>query len=200
MKSDAVKLILAVATAILALSLPAVHASNVTLTNNDASGTSSFAAAGNWSNGQAPSAANTYQSAFTLRVAATAVDRLNKRFYAKLTAEARTNAALADALAQIDTESAGLPGTLGISGILQGGTDHLHILVSYDPGTYDGSATSTIEWMVTGVDTDFTHNAPADPSGNALGPFTVGSTVQLRTRVTNSNGTTTGSVRTLTLQ
>jgi len=135
-----------------------------------------------------------------LRVAATAVDRLNKRFYAKLTAEARTNAALADALAQIDTESAGLPGTLGISGILQGGTDHLHILVSYDPGTYDGSATSTIEWMVTGVDTDFTHNAPADPSGNALGPFTVGSTVQLRTRVTNSNGTTTGSVRTLTLQ
>jgi hypothetical protein len=135
-----------------------------------------------------------------LRVAATAVDRLNKRFYAKLTAEARTNAALADALGQIDTESAGLPGTLGISGILQGGTDHLHILVSYDPGTYDGSATSTIEWMVTGVDTDFTHNAPADPSGNALGPFTVGSTVQLRTRVTNSNGTTTGSVRTLTLQ
>ncbi len=135
-----------------------------------------------------------------LRVAATAVDRLNKRFYAKLTAEARNNAALADALAQIDTESAGLPGTLGISDILQGGTDHLHILVSYDPGTYDGTATSTVEWMVKGVDTNFTHNAPADPSGNALGPFTIGSTVQLRTRVTNSNGTTTGSVRTLTLQ
>jgi autotransporter-associated beta strand protein len=72
MKSDAVKLILAVATAILTLPIPAVHASNVTLTKSDASGTSSFAAAGNWSNGQAPSATNTYQSGFTLRVAATA--------------------------------------------------------------------------------------------------------------------------------
>jgi len=46
--------------------------SNVTLTNNDATGTSSFSSAGNWSNAQAPSSANTYQSAFTLRVAATA--------------------------------------------------------------------------------------------------------------------------------
>jgi hypothetical protein len=47
--------------------------------------------------------------------------------------------------------------------------------------------------------TDFTHTAPADPSGNALGPFTVGQVIKLRTRVTNSNGTTTGSVRTLTV-
>ena len=71
MKNHPVQLILAAATALLILPSP-VHASNVTLTKSDASGTSSFAAAGNWSNGQAPSAANTYQSAFTLRVAATA--------------------------------------------------------------------------------------------------------------------------------
>jgi hypothetical protein len=147
------------------------------------------------------SAANMSGARSGLRVAATSVDRLNKRFYAKLTAEARTNAGLADALTQIDTESANLPGTLGIKTVLQGGTDHLHILVSYDAGTYDGTATSTVEWLVVGVDTDITnHDVTADPSGNALGPFTVGSTVQLRTRVTNSNGTTTGSVRTLTLQ
>jgi len=44
----------------------------VSLTNNDATGASSFSAAGNWSNGQAPSSANTYQSAFTLRDNATA--------------------------------------------------------------------------------------------------------------------------------
>jgi len=38
-----------------------------------------------------------------------------------------------------------------------------------------------------------------DPSGNALGPFTAGQVVKLRTRVTNSNGTATGSIRTLAI-
>jgi hypothetical protein len=56
-----------------------------------------------------------------------------------------------------------------------------------------------VEWMVSGTDADFTHSIPADPSGNALGPFAAGQTVKLRTRVSNANGTTTGSVRTLTL-
>src|ERR1019366_7234917 len=55
-----------------------------------------------------------------LRTAATALDRLNKRFYAKLQSEARTNDALAAALGQITTVSANLPGTLGIKTILQG--------------------------------------------------------------------------------
>jgi len=136
----------------------------------------------------------------SLRNAALVVDRLNKRFYNKLQGEARTNAALAEALAQITTEGDGAPGTLGISKLVQGGTDNLHLLVSYDPGSYDGTATSTLEWMVAGVDADFTHSTAADPSGNAIGPFTVGQTVKLRTRVSNSNGTTTGSVRTLVVQ
>ena len=134
-----------------------------------------------------------------LHVATTALDRLNKRFYSKLQSEARSNPALAAALDLIITESAGLPGTLGIVSVLQGGTNNLQVLVAYEPGTYDGAATSTIEWMVVDVDQEFSHTAPADPSGNALGPFTVGTTVKLRTRVTNSNGTTTGSVRELEL-
>jgi len=79
-----------------------------------------------------------------LRTAATTVDRLNKRFYSKLQSEARTNPALAAALDQIDTESANLPGTLGISSIVQGGTDQLHLLVNYDNASYDGTATDTI--------------------------------------------------------
>ena len=134
-----------------------------------------------------------------LRVAATAVDRLNKRFYGKLQAEARTNEALATALAGITTESANLPGTLGIRHILQGGVNGLQLLITYDNGSYTTGATSTVEWMVEGVDQDFSHTHTADPSGNALGPFTIGQVVKLRTRVTNSNGTTTGSVRTLTI-
>jgi len=56
-----------------------------------------------------------------------------------------------------------------------------------------------VEWMISGVDADFTHKVPADPSGNTLGPFAVGKTVKIRTRVTNANGTTTGSVRSLTI-
>lgn len=134
-----------------------------------------------------------------LRVATTAVDRLNKRYYDKLSAEARTNPALAEALANITTTSGNLPGTLGIRTLLQGGVNGLQLLTSYENGTYTSGATSTVEWMVEGVDTDFTHTAPADPSGNALGPFTIGQVVKLRTRVTNANGTTTGSVRTLTV-
>ena len=128
---------------------------------------------------------------------ATGLDRLNKRFYTRLKAEARTNPALETALEQISTDSQDLPGTLGIASIVQGGADSLSLLVAYDSGTYVGNWTNTIEWMVVGIDLDFTHSNPADPSGNTLGPFAVGQTVKLRTRVTNGNGTTTGSVRTL---
>jgi hypothetical protein len=145
-------------------------------------------------------AADVSSARTALRTAATAVDRLNKRFYAKLQSEARTNAALALALGQIDTESASLPGTLGISTIMQGGADQLHLLVNYDNASYDATAKSTIEWQVAGTDNDFTNSAALDPSGNTLGPFPVGRTVNVRTRVTNSHGTTTGSVRTITLQ
>lgn len=144
-------------------------------------------------------AADTTGARTDLRVAATALDRLNKRAYQKLQGEARTNPALADALGQIVTDSANQPGTLGIRGILQGGADGLHLLVSYDNGSFDGMLESKIEWQVAGTDADFTHNAPVDPSGNALGPFAAGQTVKIRTSVKNGNGTTTGSVRTITL-
>lgn len=134
-----------------------------------------------------------------LRTSATELDRLNKRFYSRLESEARTNPTLATALSQITTDSANTPGTLGIRTIVQGGTGGLQVLVAYESGSFDDSATNTIEWMVTGTDTDFSNSAPADPSGNALGPFPAGSTVKLRTRVTNGNGTTTGSIRTLVI-
>jgi hypothetical protein len=135
----------------------------------------------------------------SLKLAARALDRLNKRFYQKLLAEARTNPALADALAQITTDDANLPGTLGIRKVLQGGTGGLQLLVSYDNASYDDSLENTLEWMVTGVDAEFTHSVAVDPSGNALGPFTASQEVKLRTRTRNSNGTTTSSVRTLTI-
>ena len=72
--------------------------------------------------------------------------------------------------------------------------------MSYDNGSFDDALANSVEWRVVGVDADFTHSLAADPSGNALGPFAVGQQVQLRTRTRNANGTTTGSVRTLTIQ
>lgn len=54
--------------------------------------------------------------------------------------------------------------------------------------------------MVEGVDSDFTHEAELDPSGNTLGPFTVGQVVKVRTSVTNSTGTRTSAVRTITIE
>jgi len=134
-----------------------------------------------------------------LRLAATGVDRLNKRFYAKLQSEARSSPTLAQALGQIATESANLPHTLSIRSLLQGGTDNLHLLLSYDNGSYDGTATSSVEWQVVGTDADFVHQVGADPSGNTLGPFAKGQMVRVRTRVVSGNGATTGSVRVLTL-
>jgi hypothetical protein len=84
--------------------------------------------------------------------------------------------------------------------LVQGGADQVHLLVNYDNASYDATATNTVEWQVAGTDTGFVSSAPVDPSGNPLGPFAAGQTVNVRTRVTNGNGTTTGRPRTRTLQ
>ena len=128
------------------------------------------------------------------------LDRLNKRFYKKLQAEARSNAALAAALPQIDTETDNLPGTLSIQSVLQGGADQLHILVSYVNGTGSDADERLLDWMVVGVDADFAHTVAVDLSGNALGPFLAGQTVKMRTRTVNTHGTRTSATRTLVVQ
>jgi hypothetical protein len=61
-------------------------------------------------------------------------------------------------------------------------------------------ATSVIERQVVSADNDFTHNAPLDPGGNTPGPFAAAKTVKVRTCVTKGSGTTTGSVRRITMQ
>jgi len=134
-----------------------------------------------------------------LKLAAVALDKLNKRFYKALAALADDGSAFAAALAQIETESANAPDTLSIATVLQGGSDQLHVLVNYDPATFDDSLENTLEWQVQGVDAAFAHTVKADPSGNAVGPFAVGQTVQVRTRASNAGGTTTSAVRTITI-
>lgn len=137
------------------------------------------------------------QARVALRETAVALDRLNKRFYARLQAQARANPALARAMAQIDTGAPNLPATLSIKDVLQGGEDNLHVLVAYDPAGLDAKADSTLEWQIAGVDADFGRTARVDPSGNAIGPFSAGQLVKLRTRVRNGNGSATSAVRSL---
>ena len=104
------------------------------------------------------------------------------------------------ALATIPTTSGSpLPETLGISLFTQGGTNGLQLMTTYEPYSLEPGETAGLQWMVVDTDTGFTHSVPYDPSGNAIGPFTVGQTVRVRTAVTNTAGTRTGGVRQLTL-
>ena len=95
-----------------------------------------------------------YPASFSIRTSVLAlvhaVDRINKRFYGRLQAEARTNPALAAALSQIDTETDNLPGTLSIRNVMQGGASTLHVLVSYVNGTGENADERFLEWMVEG--------------------------------------------------
>jgi hypothetical protein len=107
---------------------------------------------------------------------------------------------VAEALNQIPVEEGTpAPDPIDIAELVQGGTNGLQVLVSYEAGGGDHATSSEIQWMVEGVDTDFTHTAPLDASGNALGPFTVGKVVKVRTSVSNSTGTRTSAVRTITI-
>jgi hypothetical protein len=134
-----------------------------------------------------------------LRNAATALDRLNKRFYKKLKAEALTNPVLAEALAQIETDSVNLPETLSIQNVLQAGEGFLFLNVAYVPGKGRDADERHLDWMVEGEDADFAHTAAAEANGNLIGPFAAGQTIIIRTRTVNGNGTRRSAKRRLTL-
>lgn len=97
------------------------------------------------------------------------------------------------------TTTSQLPETLGIKTFTQGGTNGLQLLITYEAYHLEPGETATIEWMILDTDPSFLHSAPYDASGNALGPFTLGQTLRIRTTATNAHGTRTGGVRQLTL-
>ena len=136
-----------------------------------------------------------------LRALDRAVDSLNKRWYKAAKVHSETKPALADALEGITTEGGGsVPETYEINELTQGGDGGLQVLASYLPGGGDHATTRNVKWKIDGVDADYVHSAPLDPSGNALGPFTVGQTIVVITEVSNSVGTRTTAPRTITIQ
>ena len=62
------------------------------------------------------------------------------------------------------------------------------------------ATTKLVKWKVVGVDVGFDNSATLDPSGNTLGPFAVDQVVLVMTEVSNSSGTRTSAVRTITIE
>lgn len=135
-----------------------------------------------------------------LRRAAAAVDRLNKRFLKAARGSADEGTPAWDALNTIPVESASpLPDTLSIRTFSQGGAGGLKLLVTYEPYDDDSAETKLLQWMIEGVDAGWDHEVAVDPTGQALGPFVVGQTVRVRTKVTNPSGTRESGPRQLTI-
>jgi hypothetical protein len=129
------------------------------------------------------------------------VDQLAKNWYKVVKNTYDEGSPVYEALAQIPTEGGTpTPDPVDIDELIQGGTGGLQVLVSYVAGGGEHATTLEVQWMVEGVDADFTHNAPLDASGNALGPFTEGQVVKVRTSVSNSTGSRTSPVRTITIE
>ncbi|MBI3880343.1 MAG: hypothetical protein HY301_09815 [Verrucomicrobia bacterium] len=130
-----------------------------------------------------------------------ATDQLSKRWYRLAKNTFEPDSAAYAALDAIPTEpGTAAPETVEINTVVQGGDGGLQVLVNYVPGGGDHATTKLVKWQVVGTDATFAHSAPLDASGNALGPFAVGTVVKLITEVSNSAGTRTTAVRTITLQ
>ena len=130
-----------------------------------------------------------------------AADQLNKRWYKLVKARYDEGQPEYEALAGIPTEpSTPAPEPVEIATVTQGGEEGLQVLIAYVPGGGEHATTKLVKWQVVGTDAEFTHSAPLDASGNALGPFPVGKVVKVITEVSNSAATRTTAVRTITME
>jgi hypothetical protein len=136
-----------------------------------------------------------------LRALDRATDVLNKNFYKFVKNSYDPGSPVYEALSGIPVEGgAATPEPVDIHELVQGGDDGLHVLVSYEPGGGAHATTKEVEYKVEGVDADFGHAVPIDPSGNTIGPFAVAQVVRVRTKVSNSDGSRTSAVRTITIE
>jgi hypothetical protein len=134
-----------------------------------------------------------------LRRAARELETLCIRFLKAAKGIAEPGSAAEEALDTIPTETtSNLPETLGIRTFSQGGQGGLQLLVAYEPYSLEPGETAVLQYKRVDQDADWLET-PYDASGNALGPFAVGQTVQVRTRVTNASGSREGGTRQLTL-
>lgn len=145
----------------------------------------------------------------------TAADRLNKRFYQIAKAGDDPGSPLHVALKGIPVEpSTPPPQPIEIATVTQGGEGGLQVLVTCETGGGKHATVKQVQWMVEGVDGDFTHSAPLTAKGAplpakegakgwapvALGPFAPGQAVKVRTLAGNSAAKRTGAPRTVRIE
>ena len=127
-------------------------------------------------------------------------DRLNKRWYKTVKKGMELTPELESALENIPTEpSTPAPEPIEIATVTQGGENGLQALLAYVIGGGANATGKKVRFGVAGVDTGTPHEVPLDPSGNALGPFPVGTVLTILTEVSNSAGTRTSAPRTITI-
>ena len=74
------------------------------------------------------------------------------------------------------------------------------VATTYTPGGGAHATVAMLQWKVVGVDADFGHDATVNVAGQTVATGgAVGATVNVRTRCTNSMGTTLSTVKTVTL-
>ena len=136
-----------------------------------------------------------------LRTHDAVVDRLNKNWYGYVKDQYDPGSEIYDALEGIPTEpSTPPPEVIEIEAVTQGGDEGTQALVAYLAGGGAHATTKQLQYTLPGDAEPFTHTVPLDASGNALGPFAVGTVLTLRTSVANSAGTRTSAPRTLTIE
>ena len=71
--------------------------------------------------------------------------------------------------------------------------------VSYVAGGGRHATSLVLVFQVVGIDPDFGHPTPVVLTGQTIGPFTSGTTINVKTRAANSAGATESVVKTITL-
>lgn len=128
-------------------------------------------------------------------------DDLNKRWYKLAKSLSEPGSPLARALERITTEGGTpAPKVIEIDTLTQFGASGLEVDVAYASGGGRHATKKQLRWMVEGVDAGFTHSAPLTAAGNTIGPFAAGNVVKVMTEVSNSAGTRTSAVRTITIE
>lgn len=119
-----------------------------------------------------------------LRKASKTLDRMNKDWLLAWKSEFPEGTPEGDALAGVDTESAGPPPQLlEIAAIVQEG---LSLRVTYVPGSGKHATVLDLNYLVEEVHGDFQRLTADVAAGNLIGPFTAGQVVRIRTDVGNS--------------
>ena len=136
----------------------------------------------------------------TLRRAARALEVLCIRFLKSAWGSAEPGSAEEAALRRIPTLTrSSLPKTLRLGTLSQGGEAGRQVLVAWPrPRPLAEGESAVLEYRRVDMDAHWSE-VPYAPEGNALGPFTTGVTVEVRTRVTNASGSRRGRPKAWTL-